>query len=33
VQHLPASELEHFSRTLQILNTNIQAQFVEGPLI
>jgi DNA-binding MarR family transcriptional regulator len=33
VQHLPASELEHFSRTMQILNTNIQAQFSEEPVI
>ncbi len=32
VQHLPASELEHFAQTMQIMTTNIQAQFSEEPI-
>ncbi len=29
VQHLPAAELEHFAKTMQIMTSNIQLQFTQ----
>ena len=33
VQHLPASELENFAKTMQLMTSNIQAQFSDEPVV